>query len=73
MSVFGEHPLLEDANEEPFFVVDAYVTLVSVGRAGEPQRLHTSLQPTSEVEQSRMEVRTAAAEAVDACLLFQQS
>lgn len=54
VSVYGEHPFEEQ--HETFFVVDAFVTLVSVGLHGEPQMLAISLEPTTEAEVSRMEV-----------------
>lgn len=54
VSVFGEHPFEDE--KEPFFVLDAFVTLVSVDDDMNPQQLHFVLQPASENQVHRMEV-----------------
>mmetsp|Transcript_11339 Transcript_11339/g.29118 ORF Transcript_11339/g.29118 Transcript_11339/m.29118 type:complete len:348 (+) Transcript_11339:718-1761(+) len=53
VSVFGEHPFEDE--KEPFFVLDAFVTLVSVDDDMNPQQLHFVLQPASENQVHRME------------------
>jgi acyl-CoA hydrolase len=54
VSVFGEHPFEDD--KDPFFVLDAFVTFVSVDDSVAPQTLQFELKPASEHEVQRMEV-----------------
>lgn len=53
VSVFGEHPFEDD--KDPFFVLDAFVTFVSVDDSVAPQTLQFELKPASEHEVQRME------------------
>uniref|UniRef100_A0A061SI10 Acyl-CoA thioesteraes 11 n=1 Tax=Tetraselmis sp. GSL018 TaxID=582737 RepID=A0A061SI10_9CHLO len=53
VSVFGERPF--SGQPGAFFVLDAFVTLVSVHDDGTPQPMQLTLEPTNDVERQRMQ------------------